>query len=170
VQAAAKRRLQQATDALAARLLGIALDEGTSEAVRLAAIRDALDRGGVTAKAAIEVEVGPTPAFQQIFEGIARGVGRDGKPAPTLPNRPALATADPGEIVDAEIVTDPAGSGPDSPAAPTAPVTEDDGRKRPPPWQGEPLPTDRPKRKPSTELVTMEEANRQLAAERRGRR
>jgi hypothetical protein len=39
VQAAARRRLQQATDALAAKLLGIALDDGTSESVRLQAIR-----------------------------------------------------------------------------------------------------------------------------------
>lgn len=106
MQAAVKRRLQQATDALAARLLGIALDEGTGEAVRLAAIRDALDRGGVTAKAGIEVEVGPTPAFQQRFTGIDRSI-RDGTRVPEQP-APALPAS---EIVDAEMVTDAAETG-----------------------------------------------------------
>ena len=69
VKAAARRRLEQATDALAAKLLGIALDDGASEAVRLAAIRDALDRGGVSAKTAVSVEVG-TPAYVEVFDAL----------------------------------------------------------------------------------------------------
>lgn len=64
--------MQQATDALAAKLLGIALDDGASEAVRLAAIRDALDRGGLGAKTAVSVEVG-TPAYVEVFDGIYNG-------------------------------------------------------------------------------------------------
>jgi hypothetical protein len=69
--------LQQATDALVAKLLGIALDDGASESVRLQAIRDALDRGGVSAKTevTVEAEVGPTPAWQQALANMT-GVAR----------------------------------------------------------------------------------------------
>lgn len=158
VQAAAKRRLQQATDALAAQLLNIALDDGAPESVRLAAIRDALDRGGVTAKAEVEVEVGVRP-FEQIFAGIDRGLRRDGtrEPAPSLPAPPALAPATV-EIVDAEVVDMPA-AGAERPYAPTAPANERDARKRPPPWAGEKPPPQRP----GTALQTLEAANADLA-------
>jgi hypothetical protein len=116
VQAAARRRLQQATDALAAKLLGIALDDGTSEAVRLAAIRDALDRGGVNAKAAFEVSLAP---YEQVLAGLAdvahipraesrarRGVPDAPAPEPELPEPPELPASDDDTIVDAEAVPD----------------------------------------------------------------
>lgn len=173
VKAAARRRLEQAADVLVQRLLGLALDGDASDPVALAAIRDALDRAGLNPKTAVEVEVGLKP-YQQVFEGIARGVGRDGKPAPTLPDPPALAPADPDEIVDAEIVTDPAENGDERPYAPTAPGNATPGgpeaaegstatRKRPPPWTGEPPPSQRP----GTALQTLEDANAELRADRR---
>ena len=52
----AQERLEAASDRLARALLDIA-SSAESESVRLAAIRDALDRVGVTGKTAIEVEV-----------------------------------------------------------------------------------------------------------------
>lgn len=175
-RAKAQRRLEQAADSLVQRLLGMALDGQVDDPTALRAIVAALDRAGfaVTTK----VAVGPTPAFEQIFTGIARGIGRDGKPAPTLPDPPALAPAEPGEIVDAEIVTDPAESGAQRPYAPTAPGNATPGSpeaaegrstpRRPPPWHGQPDP---PPQRPGTALQTLEDANAELRAEqRRGRR
>lgn len=125
VQAAAKRRLQQATDALAAKLLGIALDEGAPEAVRLAAIRDALDRGGVTAKQAVEVEANLTvQPWQQIasnLTGIAHTTQEESRRARGLPVDdlvPQLPAADDSEPIDAEVCEPRAH----------------------PPWEGEQLP------------------------------
>jgi hypothetical protein len=43
--------------------------------VRLSAIKDALDRGGVSAKAAVEVEVGPPKPWEQIMSGMTHLVG-----------------------------------------------------------------------------------------------
>ncbi len=54
VNAAAQRRLQQAADALTARLLGFAIDQGAPDAVALQAVRDALDRAGLNPKTAVE--------------------------------------------------------------------------------------------------------------------
>jgi hypothetical protein len=48
----------------------MATDPGVSESVRLSAIKDALDRGGVSAKSAVEVEVGPPKPWEQIMEGL----------------------------------------------------------------------------------------------------
>jgi hypothetical protein len=48
----------------------MATDPNVSESVRLSAIKDALDRGGVSAKTAVEVEVGPPKPYEQILDGI----------------------------------------------------------------------------------------------------
>lgn len=58
VKAAAQRRLLEAVDPLLSELLRLALDPGADTRVRLAAIRDALDRAGLGAvrKAEITVE------------------------------------------------------------------------------------------------------------------
>ena len=64
VKRKAKERLEQAADRMAKELLGIATS-ADSEAVRLAAVKDALDRAGLGAKA--EVEIGIKP-FERIFE------------------------------------------------------------------------------------------------------
>lgn len=172
---AARRRIEEAQDRMAEELLGIATS-AESEAVRLAAIKDALDRGGTTGKTSVEMEVGVRP-FEQIFTGIDRGVGRDGTRAPQLPPQTALAPANPGEIVDAEIVPDPAESGPERHAdapearrrAPGSPeAAEDKSAPRRPP----------PHKRPGNQLMTMEQANADLARDgvrpssprRRGRR
>ena len=55
---------------MARELLGIATN-GQSEAVRLAAIRDALDRAGL--KPPTQVELGQTSAFEIVFSDIVSG-------------------------------------------------------------------------------------------------
>lgn len=52
----AKQRLENSAERMARLLLQLAEDPNVPHAVRLAAIRDALDRVGVTAKQTIEVE------------------------------------------------------------------------------------------------------------------
>jgi hypothetical protein len=101
---------------MAKALLGMAMDGNISEAVRLAAIKDALSRAGVTEKTAVEVEVALKP-WEQILTGVAeqvesgsraefrrsRGIADDSDSIPlALADRP-MPDAD--GIVDAEIVS-----------------------------------------------------------------
>jgi len=53
-------------------LLKMAVDENVSDAVKLAAIRDVLDRAGLSARTAVSVEVGRRP-FEVIFDDIVSG-------------------------------------------------------------------------------------------------
>lgn len=71
VKRKARQRLEEAADRLAGELLKMATDPTVSESVRLSAIKDALDRGGVSAKTAVEVEVGPPKPWEQIMDGLA---------------------------------------------------------------------------------------------------
>ena len=69
VKRAARVRLEMAADPMAKELLGIATG-AESESVRLAAIRDALDRSGLAAKTAVEVEISAKP-FELVFDKIS---------------------------------------------------------------------------------------------------
>ncbi|WP_310779159.1 hypothetical protein [Mycobacterium sp. Z3061] len=161
VREKAQRRLSEAADRMAKALLGMATDANVSETVRLAAIRDALSRAGVTEKQAIEVEVGPSKPYEAILERLASGGSRaewrrsQGFPDDTPP---ALAAADPDAVVDAEIVTE---SDQQTYAHPMTPVTDD--------WQpDEPLgssfdPLGRSD-SPPDELLTLNEAVIRAAA------
>jgi hypothetical protein len=60
-----------AADRMARLLFGIG-DSGQSEAVRLVAIKDALDRGGIQAKMAVSVE-GSTKRYELVFDAIVAG-------------------------------------------------------------------------------------------------
>lgn len=75
VKRKARERLEEASDRLARELLKMATDPNVSESVRLSAIKDALDRGGVSAKTAVEVEVGPPKPYEQIMGGLSEVVG-----------------------------------------------------------------------------------------------
>jgi hypothetical protein len=164
VVAAAQRRLQAATDALAAKLLGIALDEGTSESVRLQAIKDALDRGGVTTKQSVAVEVKQEPweevlgDVMQITKAQHEAMKRGEYQPATLPDPPALPPArEPMEVVDAEVV-------PDAPESP-APADEDHADRPPTPEWAEPAPAS-----PTRQLVPLEQATAEAAAANRAAR
>ncbi|MCX2756598.1 MULTISPECIES: hypothetical protein [unclassified Gordonia (in: high G+C Gram-positive bacteria)] len=75
IQAKARARLQSAADRMAKELLGIATDDDAPAAVKLAAIRDALDRAGLSAKTAIEVDVTPK-GFEQVLDVVLAGGSR----------------------------------------------------------------------------------------------
>ena len=70
VKAAARARLENAADLMAKQLLGIALT-AESEAVKLAAIKDSLDRAGLKPPAEVVVSQVEPKAYEEIFEGIS---------------------------------------------------------------------------------------------------
>lgn len=108
VKAAAKRRLEMATDRLARQLLGMAEDPDMAPAIKLAALKDALDRAGLGARAALDV-THEIPLWQQVLNGVYRGPRRD---APAGPDGATLDT----EVVDGEVIE-------------YATFTDDDGRE-----------------------------------------
>jgi hypothetical protein len=74
VKRKARERLEEAADRLARELLRMATDPAVPESVRLSAIKDALDRGGVSAKTAVEVEVGLPKPWELIMDGVTEVV------------------------------------------------------------------------------------------------
>jgi hypothetical protein len=78
VKRKARQRIEEAADRMACELLKMATDDDVADSVKLAAIRDALDRAGLAAKSAVEVsavevEVGPPKAYEVILERIEAG-------------------------------------------------------------------------------------------------
>ena len=110
VKAKALRRLQQAADALVQRQLGIALDGDAPDHVALQAIRDALDRAGIPAKAEVSVELKPWERLMGDIAGIAtisrdEHRAREGLPPDVRPPaRPALVEPADADVIDAELV------------------------------------------------------------------
>lgn len=164
VKAKAQRRLQQAADALVQRLLGMALDGDTPDHVALAAIRDALDRAGLGAKQAVEVEVAVQP-WQELMGDVAKLTKaqhdaiyhpeRVAPPAALPPAEDAL------EIVDAELVPDPHDVPPDSTEA--TPDAADRAERRRPAFA-------EPTEPPSRDLVPLEDATSDAARANRAAR
>lgn len=108
----ARVRLQMAGDRLAKELLRIAIDDPEIPSqVKLAAVRDALSRVGITEKRALEVEVDGGPAFRGILDAIMTGGSR----AESRSQRGAANTAPPEHdwiaeelgVIDAEVVDEP---------------------------------------------------------------
>ncbi|BBY28118.1 hypothetical protein GCM10023114_58000 [Mycolicibacterium sediminis] len=73
VKAKARQRLEEAADRMACELLRMACDDNVADSVKLAAIRDALDRAGLAARTAVAVEVGPPKPYGAILESIEAG-------------------------------------------------------------------------------------------------
>lgn len=70
VKAAARARLENAADLMAKQLLGIALT-ADSDGVKLAAIKDALDRAGLRPPAEVVLSQGETKPWEELFDGMA---------------------------------------------------------------------------------------------------
>ncbi|MFD5809407.1 hypothetical protein [Rhodococcus aetherivorans] len=118
VRAKARTRLEMAADRMAKELLGIATDDDAPVAVKLAAIKDALDRAGLSAKTAVSVEVGPTKEYEEILttaltggsraeSRAARGVEDSAVPdwlADELDTALAVDADDAPDVLDAEVV------------------------------------------------------------------
>ena len=114
VKAKARQRIEDAADRMARELLKMATDDHVVDSVKLSAIRDALDRAGLAAKNAVEVEVGPPKPYEAIFDSIeagpraeyrrSRGIRDDSNPPPALAEPPRELPAAEGEPIDAEIV------------------------------------------------------------------
>lgn len=130
VRNAARVRLENAADLMAKQLLGIALT-ADSEAVKLAAIKDALDRGGLKAPSEVVLSQGDAKPYELIFDSIGgdpavagfpsapigEGIsaGASTSPAPAYPGYADDEQADAGSDVAADAVeygAQPAPTGP----------------------------------------------------------
>lgn len=136
----------------------MALDSDMPDHVALAAIRDALDRAGLGAKQAVEVEVTKAP-YEELLGDVLH-MTRAEFDARYHPERvaaapqPAIPAPAHTDIVDAEVVED----------APER-VGERAGTSSVPSWAEPP-----PAAPPSRELVTLEQAAAEVAAANRAAR
>ena len=108
VRAKAQQRLAEAADNMARQLLKMATDEKVSDAVKLAAIRDALDRGGVSTKTSVEFSAkAPEPWEEMVGDitGLTTMSRAESRAARDIFEPPALEPR-PGEPepLDAEVV------------------------------------------------------------------
>lgn len=104
VKAKARVRLELAADRMAKELLCIATADDAPAAVKLAAIKDALDRAGLSAKTAVSVEVGPSKPFEELLTEMMEGGSRaESRAARGVPDE---LSADWRDILDAELVDD----------------------------------------------------------------
>lgn len=142
---------------MAKELLGIATS-AESEAVKLAAVKDALDRGGL--KPPTQVEIGPKAPepWEELLGDVAHitkaqhDAMKRGEYIPAPADPPALSPAT--VIVDAEVV--------DEPVPHPERVGERADRSTVPDWAEPP-----PAAPPSRELVTLEDAAADVAAANR---
>jgi hypothetical protein len=73
VKAAARARIENAQDLMAKALLRMAVDDNVADAVKLSAIKDALDRGGLRAPTEVVLSPGQQPGYEEVFDGIYSG-------------------------------------------------------------------------------------------------
>jgi hypothetical protein len=72
VKRAARARIENATDLVAKELIAIALS-GDSDATRVSAIKDLLDRGGLKAPSEVVLSPGNRALYEDVFDDIAGG-------------------------------------------------------------------------------------------------
>ena len=108
VRRKARKRLEPAADRMARELLGMATS-AESEALKLNAIRDALDRGGLGTKTEVSVELKPWEQLMGDIAGVAT-ISRAEHHAQQ--GRPILDSAALADAIDAELVEPADESGP----------------------------------------------------------
>ncbi|OBF96340.1 hypothetical protein A5773_13005 [Mycobacterium sp. 852014-52450_SCH5900713] len=164
VVAKARERLALAADRMARELLGIAAG-AESEAVKLAAVRDALDRAGLSAKQSVELSAKEPEPWEELTLSVVRTSREDWLRRRGLPPKEPPAPVEPAlEVVDAELVPEP-----DDHTAPHASSTRDraDADDR----GDEPADTPAtPSRPPSRALVPLEDATADVARANRAAR
>lgn len=113
VKNAARVRLENAAELMAKQLLGIAVG-AESESVKLAAIRDALDRAGLKAPSEVVLSQGDTKPYETVFDSIGGNPETAGFTSVSMPDSssaglsasPAPAYGDYGIGVQAEAGAD----------------------------------------------------------------
>lgn len=178
-KAAARRRIEEAADRMAARLLGMAESDKVPAYVALQAVESALDRAGVSAKTAVDVEVKLKP-YEEVMQDLAVGGIAQISRADSRAQR-GLPAADPSAPVDVEVVEQQPRGRVGNPAAGYARVPLDvevvEGPETPPERDGEPMPgPDRgngrvpdfavPPERPGKGLMTQEQAVAELRTAR----
>jgi len=115
VKRKAQQRIEESADRMVKVLLGMALC-AESESVKLAAVKDVLDRAGLGSKQALELSAKPLAPWEELlrdvaFDGVARLTRaehqalKDSPRYGVLPDEtPALAHAEPTGVTDAEVV------------------------------------------------------------------
>lgn len=144
VKRKAKERLELAADRMARELLGMATG-AESEAVKLNAIRDALDRAGLGAKTEVSVELKPYEQLLDDITGVASISRAEHRALQGHPVIDAPVLADP---LDVEVVEPADETGPARPAERAAGDMRDPGEGN---EDGDDMPRD-------SGLMTLEEA------------
>ena len=90
---------------MARELLGIATG-AESEAVKLAAVKDALDRAGLNVKQALELSAKPWEDIMNDVAGVANITRAESRARRGLPDDEPALDDEPLEVVDAELVDD----------------------------------------------------------------
>lgn len=112
VKRKAKERLELAADRMARELLGMATG-AESEAVKLNAIRDALDRAGLGAKTEVSVELKP---YEQLLGDISGVASISRAEHRALQGRPIIDAPAPADPLDVGVVEPADDDGPARPA------------------------------------------------------
>jgi hypothetical protein len=157
----ARIRLQNASFQMAQQLLNMATDENVSDAVKLKAITEALDRGGLAVKSTVDVDISIKP-YESIFEqmeGGSRAAHRGEEP-----QTPALVAAG-HDAIDVQIVEDDLdGDNPADLGRTIHPITPD-GYESSSVFDSAPSPMHR--EPPAEGLMSMDEAVAAMAEMRR---